>query len=596
MTPRLTIPSLLAALLLSVTGARGLSAPRVEGETIEIPTTPGAAAKPKGSGDPCVTVDKIVVGGISLLPSGDVRDAVAPHAIACVSNASARAIVGAINDLYAGDGYVTTQAYVPSQDLRASRTLRIDIVAGRVGRIDYRETEADESMAQAWDHLLTATGPWDATKKLSALLDSFDNGLDRFQLILPETAGGLKTWLALPLDPGDVVQLDRLQQGIDQLNRVPSQKATAKLEAGDEPGTSNVILSNPRADSFRVVAGYEINGNTLNGNGTSPAKRARLDVFKDNLIGLNDAWTTSYAGGLDSNELHAAVSVPVRWLTVSLDGGYSEYLTPIGRYADLFTQLYTGALTGSVMLSRDKEQQTSVEAGLHWRRLDRFINDGALAPQTISFLRAGVTHQRFYEDAQLAASLGLSQGLKILTATRDPLDPPFDIPRAQFLKLDGLLSYARAIPDIGIVKLDLSGQWTDAPLYADDQLILGSTSTVRGFTRMPFRTDRGAVARGEFATALPMAWLLGDRREDLAFLDEVGSAIQLYAFANVGGGRAIAERVLGARGSLGGGIRYRQGRFNVDLTLAKPVFQAGLPANRDTYKPELYLTASAQLF
>ncbi len=393
-----------------------------------------------------------------------------------------------------------------------------------------------------------------------------------------------------------MVQLDRLQQGIDGLNRAPSQKANARLEPGEEPFTSTVVLDNPRSDSFRVFAGYEMNGNTLNGNGTSPAERARLDVFKDNLIGLNDTWATSYAGGLDSNELRASVSVPVRWLTLSLDGGYSESLTPIGRYADLFTQLYTGGLDASVMLSRDKAQQTSVDAGLHWRRLDRFINDGALEPQTIAFLRGAVTHQRFFDDTQVVASLGVSQGLRILTATRDPGEPPFDVPRAQFLKIDGLLSYARTLEAVGSVKLDLTGQWTDAPLYADDQLILGSVTTVRGFTRMPFRTDRGAVARGEFATALPMGWLLGERRGDLAFLDEVGGAVQLYAFATLGGGRAIAERVLGARGSVGGGVRYRQGRFSLDLSLAQPVFQAGLKADRDTYKPELYLTASAQLF
>jgi hypothetical protein len=78
------------------------------------------------------------------------------------------------------------------------------------------------------------------------------------------------------------------------------------------------------------------------------------------------------------------VALPVRWLTLSLDGGYSEYLTPIGRYADLFTQLYTGALNTNVVLSRDRTQQTSFDAGLNWRRLDRFINDGALIVASIA--------------------------------------------------------------------------------------------------------------------------------------------------------------------------------------------------------------------
>ncbi len=317
------------------------------------------------------------------------------------------------------------------------------------------------------------------------------------------------------------------------------------------------MLANPRADSFRVFAGYEMNGNTLNGNGTLPAERARLDVFKDNLIGLNDAWATSYAGGLDSNELRASVALPVRWLTQSLDGGYSEYLTPIGRYADLFTQLYTGALNASVILSRDRTQQTSLDAGLNWRRLDRFINDGALTPQTVSVLRGAVTHQHFYDAAQLVASLGVSHGLRILTATRDPIDPPFDVPRAQFLKVDGLLSFAQAFDGVGSLKLDLSGQWTNAPLYADDQLILGSVTTVRGFTRMPFRTDRGAVPGP--SSPRPADGVAAGRAPGRPRVPRRGRRRHAGLRLRDGRRRPRHRRaVLGARGSVGGGVRYRR--------------------------------------
>ncbi len=157
---------LLAGLLLAAPGGGALAAPEVEGETIEVATggTPAAGA----GGKPCLAVERIVVAGVTLLPAEAVRAAVAPHAVGCVGDEAAGAVVGAVNEVYAGAGYVTTQAYLPPQDLRAARILRIEIVAGRVGRIDYRETDADGTLAQAWDDLRAATGFWDGAKKASA--------------------------------------------------------------------------------------------------------------------------------------------------------------------------------------------------------------------------------------------------------------------------------------------------------------------------------------------------------------------------------------------------------------------------------------------
>lgn len=569
--------------------------PVVEGETIEVPTSAGVAADPKHK-EACFPVDKVIVKGINLVPSEDVRAAVAARASRCIGNGAARDIVAAVNASHSAKGYVTTQGYVPQQDLKTSRTFVVNVVTGRVGKVVYRETNADVTFGQAWKDLREATGPWDGIKRLSVLVDAADNALDRFQLLPPKHVGGLKAWLATPVDPNDPVQIDQIQQGIDQLNRAPSQRANAKLEPGTAPATSDVVIDVKRQDSFRMFAGYEINGANLNGNGTTPANRARLDMFKDNLVGINDSWAASYAGGLDTNELRGSLSIPFRWLTLSMDGGYSEYLTPLSHQADLFSQLYTGAFNASYLVSRDKEQQTSIQAGLNWRHFERFINGQPLTPQTISYVRVGATHQRFWENKQLVVSAGINQGLEIMGATRDPGRPEFDVPRAQFFKIDGAASYLQAFPGIGLLRVDLAGQWSEHPLYAEDQIVLGSVVTVRGFTRSPYRVDRGAYVRTEFASALPMDLLLGKYKSDLVMVDEVGRGLQLYGFTNFGGGHDVANRRDVVRGSVGGGVRYKHGRVSADFTVAKPVYQDGIPNNRDTYKPEYYLVVSTQIF
>jgi hypothetical protein len=57
-----------------------------------------------------------------------------------------------------------------------------------------------------------------------------------------------------------------------------------------------VVVENSREDSFRVNAGYELNGAAINGSGKTIPSQFKLDAAKDNFIGINDAWRLSYAG------------------------------------------------------------------------------------------------------------------------------------------------------------------------------------------------------------------------------------------------------------------------------------------------------------
>lgn len=566
------------------------------GQSITVATSRLGPAGARQGAEVCFPVETIEINGLEVVDPEVVRSAVSPKATNCIGNASAKEIVAAINEAYSSRGFVTTQGYVPQQDIKGSKRFIVNVVTGRVGKIVYREEAADETFSAAVDRLKQSKGPWDFVKNVSGVVDTLDNWLDRFQLIPPETAGGLKAWLATPLDAGDALNLDRLQQGIDNLNKAASQKAAAKLEAGEAPGTSNIAITNPRQDAFRLSAGYEINGTSLNNTGNSTAKRLRFDLGKDNLIGINDQWSASYAGGIDSNEVRAAFALPVRWFLFAIDGGYSENLSALSKSAELFSQTYTGSASLSYLASRDKQQQTSFAGSLNWRHLERYINSAHLTPQTIAYARFGVSHQRFYDDRQLVLTFGISRGLKILDATRDPAERDFTTPRAQFFKLDGGASYAHAIKGWGVFKADLTSQWTALPLYSDDQLTLGSISTVRGFARHPFKADRGVILRSEFASAVPVDLLLGRAKEDLTLLSEMLGGTQGFVFADFGHGRDLANRRDVSRGSIGGGLRYRHGRLTADMTIAKPVYQMGLAKDRDTLKPEFYLTVSSKLF
>lgn len=566
--------------------------PAIAGASVVVPAR---AARPKLAGvekDPCFAIRDIEVRGLELADADDIRKAVEPLAHSCLGDVLAKAVIGAINEVHAAKGYVTTQGYVREQDIRASKRFIVTLVTGRVAKIVTRERNADEGFWDALKRTREADGPWGKLSGVSAMFDALDNRFDRFQLLGPKQFPGLKAWLATPEMGGQPLSIDVVQQGVDQLNRAASHKASAKLEPGEEPATSNVIYEIERKDSFRLAAGYEINGGALNGVGSTP-HRARVDLAKDNLIGVNDSWSGSFASGPNSNETRAAFAMPIRWATLALSAGYSENLSPITPSAEYFMRKWVASANLGYVLSRSKAQQTSIEIGLNYRDPMRWINDLRLSRQTVAFARMGASHARYFENAQLTFAAGVSRGLGLFGAIRDPLGASDRTPRARFLKLDGAVSYAKKMPGIGVASVSASGQWSPKALYQDDQLVFGSLSSVRGFARDPAFADSGALVRAEFSPDLPLGFL---DAKTTPFLADAANALKPYVFADYGAGWNVSTKERVSRASLGAGLRYHLGRLDFDVTGAFPAQWSGGQRSSRISRFEAYLNLSLKLF
>jgi hemolysin activation/secretion protein len=61
-------------------------------------------------------------------------------------------------------------------------------------------------------------------------VDRIDDPLDDFQILPRNFTTDPKIWTSFITDEGDIVQIDAIQQGIDQINRVASGRAQVKLE------------------------------------------------------------------------------------------------------------------------------------------------------------------------------------------------------------------------------------------------------------------------------------------------------------------------------------------------------------------------------
>jgi len=541
------------------------------------------------------------VRGVVDIDDNLLRENLEPLAAACIGNDEVRAILSAINETYADQGYVATQGYLPEHDMGASQILVINVIAGRIDKVVYRENRGDEALAfrarfgKGWTQIKEAKGPWSVVAGISQFIDKVDDPLDDFQLLPRNVSAKAKLWTSFITNSGDVVQIDAIQQGVDQINRVASSKAQVKLEPGEAPATSIVVVENNGEDSFRVNAGYELNGADINGSGNTVPSRFKLDIAKDNFVGINDAWRLSYAGGLDSNEVRGAFSMPFRRFTFSLDAGYSESLSEVTPGVELFTQDGTVTAALGYLLYRSRERQIILDNSFGWRNNERFLNGVSLTPQTLPHARIGITETRTFETLQLSYGIGFDQGLAIMNATEDPADITPSTPRAQFFKIDGQVSASKVFENIGMLRIDVNAQWTERPLYSDDQLVLGSVSSVRGFTNGAVRADRGAVVRTEFAPAFSIASLIERRKDEWVFAHEVLQGLQPYVFADYGVGRDIPNHETLERAGIGAGLRYRHGRVNLDASIGEPVYRTGGPKTNKWQAPEAYLTLSVKL-
>jgi hemolysin activation/secretion protein len=572
----------------------------VEPEPIVVQTHADTGVIEGAEGEPCFPVDEIRITGVTLIDAAEIERRVAPLAAQCLGNNVARALVAAINEAHAEIGLITTQGYLPEQDIRATRALAIEVIPGRIDRIVYTEDHGEaalplrERLSKSWERVASSEGPWALSGNLSALFQTLDDPLDRFQLINAGAHPGVKRWLGFEIGEGDILDVEHLQRGVERINAVPSGRAGVRLEPGAEPATSTVHIENQPVDGFRVLVGYERNAAALSGSGTTIAERIRVDVAKDNLIGINDSWRSSFASGVNSNEISMGVTLPIRRATFSIDGSYSESYQQITPFAGLFSQSGTIAARLSYLLSRDKRHQTRLDGSLTWRGSERHINDLRLTPQRLTVARIGLSQTwTLGERSQFSYGGGVSRGLTWFEATRDASPIAATAPRAQFWKLDGFAAYAHGFSGVGLFRSELSSQWSPTPLYSDDQLTLGSSASVRGFSSSLAKADRGIVLRNDFVAELPVAALLGESREDLAFLADVLGATKPYAFVDFGIGHDLASDRRIERAGGGFGVRYAHGRTNLDLNVAYPLHDRGA---RPGGRPDVSLMLSFKLF
>ncbi len=523
----------------------------------------GAASRLPSDESPCIQIDRLAIEGDAtaqfswLLASADrgVDGGSDPAIPRCLGVGGIAAVLSRLQQALVAKGYVTSRVLVGPQNLRTG-TLSLTLVPGRVRAI----------------RLAPGSSP----------------------------RAGLAS--AFPLRPGDLLNLLDVEQGLENLRRLPSASAEIDIvpaeAAPDTPGASGSsghtgktgLSGNTRntlfgpGDSDLMVNFQQVRlfrGNlTLDDSGIRSLGRLQgtLDLALDNPLRQNDIFQLSLQHGLDPRtDRHGLrgqslqYSLPWGRALASLSASRHRFYQQVVGSSQ--TYVYSGETESAELalrhlLRRDAASKTFASLAL-WRRASRqFIEDTEIEVQRrrTAGWTLGADHRHFIGPATLDLTLSHRRG----TGAADALAAPEQafgegVSRPHITSAGAQLDWP--LPHAG-KGLRYSGlwraQWSHDPLVPLDRFTVGGRYTVRGF-------DGESVLSGQQGWWLrnELAWGLGTRGHEVFVGLDHG---QVSGFGAESSPRnRLTGAVLGWRGFWS--------HLQVELFAARPVHQPmGFPA------------------
>lgn len=413
-----------------------------------------------------------------------------------------------ITSAYLDRGYITTRAYIAPQNL-ASGTLEVTVIPGSIESVRLNDAPLSGAARSA----------------------------------LPESADGM-------------LRLPDVEQAVDQINRLRSQRAEAQILPGQSPGSSVVALTNRPDTPWRLSLGTDNYGQPSTGEG-----RLRYGAEFDNLFGAWDAWSANHVEAKDSRADLLSVSVPFGYGTFSYAFAQSVYRTPLGSIAVSTGSSRNQTLAWNQVLDRDARGRTALDASLALRESWRRLNDVELTPQQQSALRLALSRQQRLSIGSVSGEIGISRGLDAFAYDKDLPGLPDSAMHNQFRKLDASFAAIVSLGTDWAWRGNVSAQASQTGLPGAEQIFAGGASSVRGFQEGAVVGDRGYVLRNE------LQWTGDFARSVLAD----GMQLVPFLLADASRTRLLADAEGKRLSSVGCGVRLAWKYASLDAAWARPL-------------------------
>lgn len=416
---------------------------------------------------PCFPIRNVTLTGQDALPRWLPLQRIADQAQGrCLGGKGINLLMSTMQNRLVDHGWITTRVLAPTQDLK-SGTLKLAIVPGYIRHV--RLTKDSDDYIQ--------------------LYSSF------------------------PAHEGNLLDLRDIEQGLENLQRLPTVEASMEIVPGEQPGESDVVITRKQSKMWRL-------GLSLDDAGTETTGRYQggVTLSLDNPFSLSDLLYVSAShdlndhGGKGSKNYTAHYSVPFGYWTLGVTGSeYDYHQTVAGQNQDY---RYSGKSKNldvqlSRVLHRSGSQKTTLTADVLARETRNYVDDtevGVQRRQTAGW-RLGLQHRHYIGQASVDAGVSYQRGTRWFGAQPAPeeafgeatalskilqlnaqLDLPFEIGTQQFRYN---VQYLRQI--------------SNTPLTPQDQFAIGNRWTVRGFDgERTLNASHGWYVRNDLGWSTPL--------------------------------------------------------------------------------------------
>jgi hemolysin activation/secretion protein len=386
--------------------------------------------------------------------------------------------------------------------------------------------------------------------------------------------GSASITTAFPFTTGAVLNLRDIEQGLDQINRLPSNNAVMDIRPGAKVGESVIVIKNQPSKRWHVSTTADDYGDRTTGRNQLGAT-----LSLDDILGLNESYSLTQRKTLpfnhdtkQSSSTSGTISVPFGYTTATVGYSGSDYDSTLNTPGGLALHLNGTNRNLFVTLDhvwyRDQNGKATVSATLTRKSANNYIAAQKLgvSSRTLTILDLPSSYTTALLGGSANVSGTYSRGLRLLGGLKDADDLPGQSPHAQF---DKFAVSAGWLKPFEVAKENLSfstqftGQYALNPLYGSEQISVGGIYSVRGFYRETLANDNGYFVRND----LTLRHRLNDT---LAYQPVTLSPYLALDFGSVGSGKVAGT----AHGTLVGaaiGLGVTVGPVSFDVYGGRPV-------------------------
>ncbi|MGM7884510.1 ShlB/FhaC/HecB family hemolysin secretion/activation protein [Yersinia enterocolitica] len=363
---------------------------------------------------------------------------------------------------------------------------------------------------------------------------------------------------------GDLVNLRNLEQGLDNLQRLPSVNATMDVVLNPEDLSSQIMVTRQQSRFWRMNAFLDDAGHYGVGR-----YRAGATIFLDNPLSLSDLVYFSASRELDnhhdkgSHNFALHYSIPFGYWLLSMaasQGAYYQSLLVANTAYKYHTYWRSLDMQIQWLLMRGSNYKTVGYTGALIRKFNRFFADIELEIQrsdTVDW-QLGLQHLHYTRWATISGGVNYQQGTQWFGARPSPGRDSFST--ARLINLTASLNIPFTLDEQHFqYQPTFSQQYTRSAVTMQDKFSIGGRNSVRGFT-----TGNALVG--------PQGWFL---KNDIAWINQ-RLANQLYLgldygeVSDKGGQFLLGDRLVGAVIGVRGYYRRLGYDFNISTPFDKP--------------------------